>query len=421
MIEFKLPYLGADTEEGTLLEWRIKPGDVVKKGTIVAVVDTAKAAVDIESWDEGTVFELVAQPEEILPVGTTMALLLEPGESREQAEQWKAAHPISAVRAAAPQPAIVAGAAGQEMPSAPPAPDLISPASQRRVSPAARKRADELGMRLEGVVGTGPDGAVTIADVEQAARAGAPPAVTPTVEPAQPARNAAADKASEMRRIIAAAMARSKREIPHYYLAEDVPLERATQWLAAANQTRPIHERLLLAPLFIKAAALALKKFPELNGFWREGEFAAGKGIHIGVAISLRQGGLIAPAIHDADRKDLDTLMRDLADLVKRTRAGSLKSSEMADPTITITNLGDEGVDSVFGVIYPPQVALVGFGRIRQRPWVSEGQVQIASVVTASLSADHRVSDGHRGGLFLAAVRQLLQTPHKLVEENGSD
>jgi pyruvate dehydrogenase E2 component (dihydrolipoamide acetyltransferase) len=217
-----------------------------------------------------------------------------------------------------------------------------------------------------------------------------------------------------MRRAIAAAMARSKREIPHYYLATDIPLARASRWLAARNEQRSITERVLMAVPLLKAVALALKRYPELNGFFRDGAFVPGPGIHLGVAISLRQGGLIAPAIRDVDRKGLDELMRALSDLVGRARALTLRSSEMSDATITVTNLGDQGVDVVHGVIYPPQVALVGFGKIAERPWVEDGKVVVAPVVTASLSADHRASDGHRGALFLIELARLLQDPEKL-------
>jgi pyruvate dehydrogenase E2 component (dihydrolipoamide acetyltransferase) len=169
-----------------------------------------------------------------------------------------------------------------------------------------------------------------------------------------------------------------------------------------------------MAVPLLKAVALALKRYPELNGFFRDGAFVPGPGIHLGVAISLRQGGLIAPAIRDVDRKGLDELMRALSDLVGRARALTLRSSEMSDATITVTNLGDQGVDVVHGVIYPPQVALVGYGKITERPWVEDGKVVVAPVVTASLSADHRASDGHRGALFLIELARLLQDPEKL-------
>ena len=219
-----------------------------------------------------------------------------------------------------------------------------------------------------------------------------------------------------MRAAIGAAMARSKREIPHYYLATDIVLARATRWLAARNEGRPVTERVLMAVPLLKVVALALRRFPELNGYYRDGAFVPGSGVHLGVAISLRQGGLIAPAIRDVDALGLDPLMQRLSDLVARARALTLKSSEMTDATITVTNLGDQGVGLVHGVIYPPQVALVGFGKVTERPWLDHAQVIAAPVVTASLSADHRASDGHRGALFLNEIDRLLQEPEKLDE-----
>lgn len=218
-----------------------------------------------------------------------------------------------------------------------------------------------------------------------------------------------------MRRAIAAAMSRSKREIPHYYLSEPIPMAAALEWLQARNAGVPITQRILPAVLQLKAVALALAEVPELNGVYRDGEFAPSAAVHIGVAISLRGGGLVAPALHDVAGRSIDDLMHGLSDLVRRARAGSLRSSEMTDPTITVTNLGDQGVESVFGVIYPPQVALVGFGRIAERAWAQEGWIRSVPVVTASLAADHRVSDGHRGARFLAVLRDLLQRPHELA------
>jgi len=394
MIEFKLPSLGADMDEGKLLEWKVRPGDTVKKGQVVAIVDTSKAAVDVEIWAEGTVFELLVAPGETIPVGTLMATLLEAGETAETTKRTP--RPAPASKAAAPTPPRRGPLPRAGVEGAVP--------GRRRISPAARKHAEELGVDIDTVAGTGPEGSVTLVDVEQAAAA--------TVSPARTA--AAPDKSAEMRRAIAAAMSRSKREIPHYYLSEPVPMRRATEWLAKANESRPITSRLLMAVVQLKAVALALRKFPEMNGFFRDGAFQSAAVAHIGVAISLRQGGLIAPAIHDVGEKTLDQLMLDLTDLVKRARAGSLRSSEMSDPTITVTNLGEQGVATVYGVIYPPQVALVGFGRIVEQPWVENGALTVMPVATASLAADHRVSDGHRGALFLAELRDLLQQPESL-------
>jgi pyruvate dehydrogenase E2 component (dihydrolipoamide acetyltransferase) len=166
--------------------------------------------------------------------------------------------------------------------------------------------------------------------------------------------------------------------------------------------------------LLLKATALALKTVPQLNGFFENGAFRPGQGIHIGWAIALRGGGLVAPAVHDVDRKTLPELMLALRDLVQRARAGGLRSSELTDPTVTVTSLGDRGAESVLGVIYPPQVAIIGLGRVLQRPWVVDGQLAVRSLVAATLAADHRASDGHLGGQMLAALQQALQSPSSL-------
>ena len=287
-----------------------------------------------------------------------------------------------------------------------PAPAVAATTTQRRrwVSPAARRIAASLGVDLDTVTGTGPQGAVTINDVEHAAASAKKPETKPT----------AADRAAQMRKSIAAAMSRSKREIPHYYLADEIMMEKALTWLAEHNAQRSITERLLPAVLQLKAVALAAQRFGEFNGFWRDDGFQPASAVHVGVAISLRGGGLVAPAIHDVADKNLDELMGNLTDLVARARAGSLRSSEMSDPCITVTNLGDKGVDTVFGVIYPPQVALVGFGKPAQRVCAVDGGIRIATAVQATLAADHRASDGHRGALFLAAINELLQQPDVL-------
>ena len=209
-------------------------------------------------------------------------------------------------------------------------------------------------------------------------------------------------------------MARSKREIPHYYLGAHVDLSAATAWLEERNRGRPPAERLVIAPLLLKAVALALRDFPDFNGQWVDDAFRAGAGIHVGVAIALRGGGLVAPAIHDADKATLAELMAALADLVSRARKGGLKGSEMTDATITVTSLGDLGVETVYGVIYPPQVALVGFGTPSRQPWAVEGGVVSRWAVHATLAADHRASDGHRGGRFLAAIAERLALPQAL-------
>jgi pyruvate dehydrogenase E2 component (dihydrolipoamide acetyltransferase) len=404
MIEFRLPSLGSDMDEGKLLEWHVRPGDAVKKGQVLAVVDTAKAAIDVECWHDGVVHALLAEPGVTMPVGTLMAVLRAPGETAQQVdEQFAASRALSPAPTPTPVvPARPAELAARPAVAAPP----VAVGERAPVSPAARRRSQELGVDLATVRGSGTQGVVTLADVEAAAQRAA---AAPT-----PAPPSALTRAQEMRKVIAAAMARSKREIPHYYLGEDIAFEHAAAWLAQRNQDLPVTQRLLPAALQLKAVALALQRYPEFSGFWKDGRFVPGTGIHIGVAISLREGGLVAPALHDVNALDIATLTRALLDLVKRTRAGALRSSELADPTITVTNLGDQGVASVFGVIYPPQVALVGFGRIGTRAWAIDTGVRAMPVVTASLAADHRASDGHRGALLLAEIRERLQAPDEL-------
>ena len=223
-----------------------------------------------------------------------------------------------------------------------------------------------------------------------------------------------AERQAAVRRAVGASMARSKREIPHYYLASDIDMDRAVRWLDDRNASVPVTDRMLPAVLLLKATALALRETPDLNGFWEQDAFRPADGVHLGVAIALRGGGLVAPALHDTDHLTLTELMTGLRDLVARARAGRLRSSEASEPTITVTSLGDQGVDVVQPVIYPPQVAIVGFGRIRPRPWAAGGMLGVRPVVTATLAADHRVSDGHRGAVFLTALDRLLQAPEEL-------
>jgi pyruvate dehydrogenase E2 component (dihydrolipoamide acetyltransferase) len=286
-----------------------------------------------------------------------------------------------------------------------------------RISPSARRLARELGVDPRLVTGTGHEGAITRADIERAV-AGRPagPSVTAPVAPPVPPQVAppSADRLDRMRRTIAAAMSRSKREIPHYYLSTTIDLHRALAWLDRENDRRPPEQRLLAGVVLLKAAALALREVPELNAVWEGDRVVVRPDVHVGVAISLRQGGLVILALHDTASRSLDDLMEGLRDLTARARAGRMKSSELSDSTITVTSLGDRGVDAVWGVIYPPQVAIVGFGKIVERPWAVDGGLFARRVVTATIAADHRVSDGHRGGLYLDAVDRLLQEPEKL-------
>lgn len=385
--EFLMPSLGADMEDGTLVRWEIAPGAHVRRGEVVAQVETEKGIIDIESFEDGVVEKLVVEPGSRVPVGTTLA--------------WFAGEPDAAT-AAAPAAAPVAAAQPAPAPTPPTTAATARAGGYRgvRISPAARARAAELGLDISSLSGTGPGGTVVIADVERAAPAAAP-------APAAPGT-------SGVRRAIAASMSRSKREIPHYYLSLSLDFQAAARWLEAYNAARPVPERLLATVLLIKALARAAAAMPAFNGFFGENGFAPAAGVHLGVAIAMRGGGLVAPAIPDAHQKSLPVLMRELQELVARVRGGHLRSGELASATLTMTSLGDDGVDSLFPIIHPPQVAIVGFGSVLERPWVVDGRIEARPVLTITLAADHRVTDGREGAKFLARIRDLLSRPEDL-------
>jgi pyruvate dehydrogenase E2 component (dihydrolipoamide acetyltransferase) len=385
MAEYCMPSLGADMESGTLVEWLKKPGDPVHRGDIVAVVETQKGAIEVEIFVDGVMGAPLVPLGTKVPVGTPLAIV----------ETGEAAPATPPKPEAIPPPAAPA-------PPVPIAPH-IAPA-ERRASPAARRAALERGIDLATITGTGPDGAITLHDVERVP--------SPAEAKAPPRRGLDLDK---MREAIAAAMAHSKREIPHYYLATEVDLSRALAWLEETNARRPPDERLLAAVLFLKASALAARKYPAFNGSYVPPVgFTPSKQIHLGAAIAIRGGGLVAPAIHDCNTKDMNSLMAHLRDLVARARVGRLRSSEISEPTLTVSSLGERGVDSLFGVIYPPQVAILGFGRITRKPIAVGDDVKIRPMAALTLAADHRVSDGHLGSLFLNEIAALLQEPERL-------
>lgn len=396
MGEFRMPSLGADMEAGTLVEWLKTPGDAVQRGEVIAVVETQKGAIEIEVFETGTIERLLVEPGTKVPVGAALALIRVAGDT--------------SIPAPSPPPPVAAPASSPPSPaeaSPPPAPPIAAPAAAgpARISPAARRLAAERGIDPAGVKGTGPEGAIVHADIERlasAARAEKAPAKRPGIDLA------------EMRKAIAAAMAKSKREIPHYYLSHTIDLKAALDWLASLNAGRDPAQRLLPAVLLLKAVALAIEDYPEFNGTYTDNRFHQSEGIHLGTAIAIRGGGLVAPAIRDANAKTLDELMAALRDLVARTRAGRLRGSELFEPTITVSSLGERGVESLLGVIYPPQVAIVGFGTPAPRPHAVDGQVEVRPLLTSTLAADHRVSDGHRGALFLLEIDRLLQQPEAL-------
>ena len=384
-LEFRMPSLGPDMEAGTLVEWRVSPGSIVHRGEVIALVETEKGIIDVEVFHDGTVERLVVEPGARVPVGEVLALLS--GAAATAPERAGQRVPAPTQPEAAPSVVLLPGSRVAE------APGTGEP--RLRVSPAARARARALGLQLQDVSGSGPGSVVTVADVERAAARA-------------PMRR---EDRTAMRHAIAAAMSRANREIPHYYLATTIDFNPLLTWLEALNRDRPVEERILYAAAILQAVARAAREIPGFNGYYRDERFLPAADVHVGVAISQRGGGLVAPALLGAADKNLAELMRALTDLVARARAGHLRSSELSLATITVTSLGESGAEAVFPIIFPDQVAIVGVGSPCERPWVVDGAVVPRSVLTLSLAADHRVSDGRTGARFLERIATHLAAP----------
>lgn len=398
---FELPSLGADMDVGSVIEWFVSPGDTVARGDAVALVATEKADIDVEIWQSGTITELLLEVGREVPVGTPM------------------------LRISAPAPAGAPSPAPTPLPSPAPAPPgpppriqpidtstrrLGSPDRGRRpASPLARTLAAQHDVDLVELVGSGPRGAVLAGDVEAALVAAASDAAPSATDASAPVVR----HPDGMRRAIAERMTKANRDIPHYHLGTDVDMGPGLAWLEQHNETRSIRDRVLPIALFVKATAQAAARHGELNGSWTENGFVANDTVDIAIAVSLRSGGLVTPTVRDADQLGLDETMAVIADMVAGARSGSLRSRWMAPAGITVTSLGDRGAQWVQGVIFPPQVALVGFGRIHDRPWALDDVVVVRPVVSVSLAGDHRATDGAAGSRFLSTLTRRLESPEE--------
>jgi len=431
--EFVMPSLGADMTAGTLAKWRVAAGDRVSQGDIIAEVETDKGLIEIEVFESGRVEKLLVQEGARVPVGTPLAEIV-----TGSATGTETAPVTAPASLPAPGGIISSGASNPRLDG-----PMASPAVRRRaheldvpleavrgsgehgrirledlrsvtrgaesspdrvrISPYARRLAIEHGLDLSQLRGTGPAGAIQARDVLGAKQN------VPGLSQAAPET-----PAKRMQRAIAAAMTRANDEIPHYYVEHSIDMGPALDWLRETNTSRSVSERLVSGVLVLRAVASALRKHAALNATWQAGEAVPCAQVHVGLAVSLRGGGLVAPALQNTDEGSLDDLMTRMTDLVSRARAGALRSSEMTSATITLTSLGERGVESVTPIIFPPQVAIVGCGAILERPWVVDGQVIPRPIMQVTLGADHRVSNGHRGARFLSTLDRFLQEPEKL-------
>lgn len=407
MKEFLMPSLGADMEDGTLVEWRKKPGDPVTRGDIIAEVDTQKGLIEIEVFEDGYVDKLLVDPGEKVPVGTAMALIRtgdsETGQEKEQGLEF----PVSEKEKVVLQPT-------EEHSDEKPLPQKF-PGKRIKASPLARRIAEENKIDLSKITGTGENGAIIKDDVNKAIEQRTAPETEEKISETLPEKEPEkiADSGKSIRMAVAAAMSKSNREIPHYYLSKKIDMSKSLYWIKESNKERSVQERLLPAALLIKAVAKSLDEVPQLNAVW-ENALQIKNEINVGFVVSLRSGGIMVPSINNADLKSVSQIMDSLNDLIPRARAMKLRSSELNSSTITLTSLGEGGADTLLGVIYPPQVAVIGFGGIIEEAWAENGMLGIRPVINASLSGDHRATDGLTGNRFLTILNKNLQNPEDL-------
>jgi pyruvate dehydrogenase E2 component (dihydrolipoamide acetyltransferase) len=450
--DFCMPALGADMERGTVARWRVGPGDEVHRGDVIAVIETEKSDLDVEVFQDGWIDRLLVPEGEEVEVGEPLARIrllgagadsastptidraAEPAEPAEPAADATprgtaaSAHAVHAAHAVhSPIVRHLAERSGVDLTHVTgtgPAGSITradvervasrpasGPVRRTLASPYARRLAADGAIALADITGTGANSAIVAADVHRALEDRGPSPDRVTRSPRS--RHDTSDRSQSLRRSLGDLMSRSKREIPHFYASTTIDLAAATTWLQDVNAHRTVQTRMVPAALLLHAAVAGAMAEPSMNGHWIDGSFRPAAGVQLGVAVSLRGGGLVAPVIRDAHLLDRDHLMLALRDLVTRARRGSIRASEMVDPTITVTNLGDLGVDAVFGVIYPPQVAIVGFGAITDQARAVDGMLAIHPTVTATVSADHRVSDGRDAARFLSTVERTLQNPEQ--------
>lgn len=438
--EVTMPQMGADMTEGTLIRWLKQVGDHIERGDILAEIETDKATVELEAYEAGDLLkQLVAEGEEV-PVGEVIAILGEASEA--VADKPRMAPPEHPARRT-PDPVAQDTAPQRDVAQAEPARTPVTAGSASstqqvdgrvRISPVARRIASQAGLDISTLSGSGPDGRILRRDVEAAISGGAQPAAAPAVpaspaaapapapRPAAPAAvaerprpaSAPAEGLSRMRQAIARRMTQSKQTQPHYYLTLDVDMTAAIAFRAQLNAAATEQQRVSINDLIVKACAIALQRHPKFNSEFSESGLVMHPDINIDIGIAMDEG-LIAPAILDCGAKSLGRIAEEAKDLIERAKSGRLTASEYSDGNFTITNLGAYGVESLIGIINPPQAAILGVGSSMPKPVVVDDQVVVRQVMKLALSADHRVSDGAEGARFIKEIQGLLENPVTLA------
>ncbi|HEY8490459.1 MAG TPA: dihydrolipoamide acetyltransferase family protein [Dehalococcoidia bacterium] len=451
-----MPQMGFDMKEGKVVSWRKREGDQVQEGEIIADIETDKAVVEMEAFASGVLGRIVVPEGETVPVGTVIAYLVEPGEAPPSGAPPEPARvqPAPAPAAERGEPPQSPGAVEQEYgrqgrevaeapardfpereapaparaearPSAPPQP---AAAERLRVTPVARRIAEEHGIDLRSVQGTGPEGRITRKDVEAALerqRAGvaappqpeAAPAAAAPERPALPVREGPPGRPqplTRMRETIARRMSLAKQQIPHYYLTMDVDMTAAMALREQINASGAAPTRVSVNDLIVKAVAKVLEQYPAFNASYTEEGIVHHPRINVCIAIAL-EDGLIAPCVLDTNHKTIGQIAEEAKDLVERARGGRLRPEELTEGTFTVTNLGAWGVETLIGIIQPPQSAILGVGQVAPQPVVRDGEIKVAQMMKVALSGDHRVTDGAVGAQFLGELRDTLQNPWRLL------
>ena len=419
-IVIKMPKLSDTMTEGTLLKWKIRKGDKVEMGEIIAEVETDKATMEMEAFDDGTVQEVFVAEGSKVPVGAKMAVLLAPGETPSEGGVPDEP-PAAPVPAAAPPPAATPAAARPAAATVAVAP-IAPAAAQGRVkaSPLARKLAAGKGVDLATLAGSGPGGRVVAADVVQAPAAGsgapAPAAGAAVATPAIRPRVGEGDEVqalSTMRRIIAERLVASKLQLPHFYLRLEVnagPLMSLRKQLNESEAKRTGGRKYTVNDLVLKAVVSALQAVPAANASWNGDSIVRFRHVGLAVAISV-DDGLVTPVIKQAETKSLPEISDAVKDLAVRARDRKLRPDEFDGGTITVSNLGAWGIDHFDAIINPPQAAIVSVGAIKDQAVVEQGQVTVGKRMWLGMSCDHRVVDGAVGAAFLGEVAKRIEQP----------
>jgi len=393
-----MPSLGFDMTEGKLARWLKAEGERIEKGQPIAEIETEKATVEIEAAVSGVLAKVIVAAGQTVPIGTVIGIIGDAGET--------VAETPTAAAAPAPPPPPPAAEATRAEPTAP-------SVSRVKASPLARKMAEDAGIDLARIKGTGPDGRVMERDVQAAIEAKSAPTPPPA---AAGAPAAAPAPLSRMRRAIARRMAESKATAPHFYVTVEINMDEAMKMREQVNRLAPDAEKISVNDLIVAASARTLTRFPDLNASYRDGSLDRHPQINIGIAVAL-EDGLISPVLHDADRKSLRTVAAKSRALSERARSNKLRSGDLGPGTFTVSNLGMFDVDAFIAIINPPEAAILAVGAVTRRPIAAGGDIRIASLMKATLSVDHRVADGAQAGRFLQAFKTLLENPVNLLTE----